>query len=85
MGRMTKEEASIIIGNIPIDGKDDCYTVAEYQGAKAMAIEALLQQPEQLPPAQPEVDCQKCVFCGFAGFKQFQTAQPETIHCEDCE
>ena len=23
--------------------------------------------------AQPEVNCQKCIFCGFAGFKQFQT------------
>jgi hypothetical protein len=32
---------------------------------------------EDLPSAQPEVDCSKCVFCGFAGFKQFQTAQPE--------
>lgn len=32
---------------------------------------------ESMPPAQPEVDCQKCIFRGFAGFKQFQTAQPE--------
>lgn len=30
-----------------------------------------------LPSAQPEVDCQKCIFCGFAGFKQFQTAQQD--------
>ena len=30
-----------------------------------------------IPSAQPEVDCQKCVFCGFAGFKQFQTAQSD--------
>lgn len=29
----------------------------------------------ELPSAQQEVDCQKCIFCGFAGFKQFQTAQ----------
>jgi len=39
---MTTEEASVIIGNIPIEG-DDCYTIAEYQEAKAMAIKALEQ------------------------------------------
>ena len=32
---------------------------------------------EDIPSAQPEVDCQKCVFRGFAGFKQFQSEQPE--------
>ena len=42
---MTREEAQIIIGNIPIYG-DDCYTISEYQEAKAMAIEAL-SQPKQ--------------------------------------
>jgi len=39
---MTTEEASVIIGIIPIEG-DDCYTIAEYQEAKAMAIKALEQ------------------------------------------
>lgn len=39
---MTREKASVIIGNIPIEG-DDCYTIAEYQEAKAMAIKALEQ------------------------------------------
>lgn len=38
---MTNEEASIIIGNIPINGDDECYSIAKYQQAKAMAIEAL--------------------------------------------
>lgn len=33
---------------------------------------------EGLSSAQPEMDCQKCIFCGFAGFKQFQTAQSKT-------
>lgn len=28
---MTAEEAQIIIGNIPIDGQDECYSIAEYQ------------------------------------------------------
>lgn len=39
---MTIEKASVIIGNIPIEG-DDCYTIAEYQEAKTMAINALEQ------------------------------------------
>lgn len=38
---MTREEAIIILGNIPIDGKDKCYSIAEYQEAKTMAIDAL--------------------------------------------
>ena len=42
---MTREEASIIIGNIPING-DECYTISEYQQAKAMAIKAL-EHPER--------------------------------------
>ena len=41
---MTNKEASIIIGNIPVY-PDDCYSVAEYQWAKSMAIKALEQQP----------------------------------------
>lgn len=37
---MTIDEAIIILGNIPING-DECYSIAEYQEAKTMAIEAL--------------------------------------------
>lgn len=37
---MTIEEASIIIGNIPING-DGCYSIPEYQQAKAIAIKSL--------------------------------------------
>lgn len=43
---MNRKEAAIIIGNIPIDGKDDCYSIAEYQEAKTMAVEAL-GEPER--------------------------------------
>lgn len=50
---MTNEEASVIIGNIPIEG-DDCYTIAEYQEAKAMAIKALNKALEQQP-------CEDCI------------------------
>lgn len=38
---ITSEEAIIILGNIPIDGKDKCYSIAEYQEAKTMAIKAI--------------------------------------------
>lgn len=37
---MTNKEAQTIIGNLPIYG-DDCYSITEYQEAKAMAIKAL--------------------------------------------
>jgi hypothetical protein len=40
---MTNEKASIIVGNLPING-DECYSISEYQQAKAMAIKALEQQ-----------------------------------------
>lgn len=42
---MTNEKASIIIGNIPVYG-DECYSIAEYQEAKTLAIHALLQEPK---------------------------------------
>lgn len=42
---MTNEEASVIIGNIPVYG-DECYSIAEYQEAKTMAVQALLQEPK---------------------------------------
>ena len=40
---MTREEAQIIIGNIPIkpEALDDCYDITEYQEAKTMAIKSL--------------------------------------------
>ena len=43
---MTREEAQIIIGNIPItqETMDNCYSVTEYQMAKTMAVKALEQE-----------------------------------------
>lgn len=38
---ITSEEAIIILGNIPIDGKDKFYSIEEYQEAKTMAINAI--------------------------------------------
>ena len=37
---MTNPEASVIMGNLPING-DECYDITQYQEAKAMAIKAL--------------------------------------------
>lgn len=57
---MTREEASIIIGNIPVYG-DKCYSIAEYQEAKAVAIQALLQEPKTdvLDKIRAEIDALK--------------------------
>ena len=38
---MTENEASVIIGNIPVNGKDGCYSITEYQEAKTAAVQAL--------------------------------------------
>lgn len=38
---MTAKEAIYVIGNLPIPTDDECYTIYEYQVAKAKAIEAL--------------------------------------------
>ena len=42
---MTNEKASVIIGNIPVYG-DECYSIAEYQEAQTVAVQALLQKPK---------------------------------------
>jgi SOS response regulatory protein OraA/RecX len=55
---MTREDATIIVGNIPINEGDDCYTIAEYQEAKAMAIKAL-KQVEVLDKMRAEIDRQQ--------------------------
>ena len=59
---MTREEAQIIVGNMPIKPEvlDDCYDITEYQEAKAMAIKALEQTrwipiSEKLPKVDEEV------------------------------
>ena len=52
---MTRKDAAIIVGNIPIDKGDDCYTIAEYQQAKAMAIREL-NQVEVLDKIKAEIE-----------------------------
>lgn len=46
---MTNSEASVIIGNMAIDATDTCYSIEEYQEAKAMAIDALEKQIDKKP------------------------------------
>lgn len=38
---MKENEASVLIGNIPVNGKDGCYSITEYQEAKTVAVQAL--------------------------------------------
>ena len=54
---MKKNEASVIIGNIPVNGKDGCYSIAEYQEAKTVAVQALEEIQQYRAIGTPE-ECQ---------------------------
>lgn len=54
---MTENEVIEIIGNIPIDGNDKCYSIVQYQEAKAEAIEALEDVKRYRTIGTPE-ECQ---------------------------
>lgn len=54
---MTENETIEIIGNIPIDGKDKCYTIEQYQDAKTKAIEALEEVKQYRSLGTPK-ECQ---------------------------
>ena len=85
---MTNHEAAIIIGNIPIDGKDECYTVAQYQQAKLLAIQALESQKtghwiEYIP------DHHRCSNCNKDAFVKWHTAKRDNVdiltnYCHNC-
>lgn len=88
---MTREEASIIIGNIPING-DGRYSISEYQQAKARAIEALEQK---LCEDVVKKDCDKCAYydnganneaCDecFADEYEHPNFKPKAQPCNDC-
>lgn len=47
---MKYEEAAVIIGNIPINWVDECYSVCEYQEAKRIAIKSLMGQNSKINP-----------------------------------
>ena len=51
---MKKNEASVIIGNIPVKGKDGCYSITEYQEAKTVAVQALEEIQQYRAIGTPE-------------------------------
>lgn len=44
---MTPGEAAMIIGNM-IVAPDDCYSIAEYQWAKSLAIQVLMEKQKEI-------------------------------------
>lgn len=57
---MKKNEASVIIGNIPVNGKDGCYSITEYQEAKTVAVQALEEIQQYRAIGTPE-ECREAV------------------------
>lgn len=57
---MKKSKASVIIGNIPVNGKDECYSIAEYQEAKTVAVQALEEIQQYRAIGTPE-ECRAAV------------------------
>lgn len=57
---MKKNEASVIIGNIPVNGKDGCYSITEYQEAKTVAVQALEEIQQYRAIGTPE-ECRAAV------------------------
>lgn len=72
---MTNERASVIIGNIPVYG-DECYSIAEYQEAKTIAVQALSQEPKYYPPCE---DCHKRMDEIRRAYNKLKEQEP----CED--
>lgn len=51
---MKENEASVLIGNIPVNGKDGCYSITEYQEAKTIAVQALEEIQQYRAIGTPE-------------------------------
>lgn len=51
---MKENEASVLIGNIPVNGKDGCYSITEYQEAKTVAVQALEEIQQYRAIGTPE-------------------------------
>jgi len=67
---MTNEKAAIIIGNIPING-DECYTIDEYQEAKKIAIETLLNNTAKWVVKKGMIVCSNCNHHDSVGASNF--------------
>ena len=57
---MNENEASVLIGNIPVNGKDGCYFITEYQEAKTVAVQALEEIQQYRAIGTPE-ECRAAV------------------------
>ncbi len=51
---MKENEASVLIGNIPVNEKDGCYSITEYQEAKTVAVQALEEIQQYRAIGTPE-------------------------------
>lgn len=95
---MKKSKASVIIGNIPVNGKDGCYSIAEYQEAKTVAVQALeeIQQyraigtPEECQAAMEKQKPKKPVMDGYCCFESYECPtchhdiSNEQKYCDKC-
>ena len=95
---MTENEASVIIGNIPVNGKDGCYSITEYQEAKTVAVQALeeIQQyraigtPEECRAAVEKQKPKKPVMDGYCCFESYECPtchhdiSNEQKYCDKC-
>jgi len=95
---MKKNEASVIIGNIPVNGKDGCYSITEYQEAKTVAVQALeeIQQyraigtPEECRAAVEKQKPKKPVMDGYCCFESYECPtchhdiSNEQKYCDKC-
>lgn len=95
---MKKNEASVIIGNIPVNGKDGCYSITEYQEAKTVAVQALeeIQQYraigtlEECRAAVEKQKPKKPVMDGYCCFESYECPtchhdiSNEQKYCDKC-
>lgn len=95
---MKKNEASVIIGNIPVNGKDGCYSITEYQEAKTVAVQALeeIQQyraigtVEECRAAMEKQKPKKPVMDGYCCFESYECPtchhdiSNEQKYCDKC-
>ena len=95
---MKKNEASVIIGNIPVNGKDGCYSITEYQEAKTVAVHALEEiqlyrafgRPEECRAAVEKQKPKKPVMDGYCCFESYECPtchhdiSNEQKYCDKC-
>ena len=95
---MKENEASVLIGNISVNGKDGCYSIAEYQEAKTVAVQALeeIQQYraigtlEECRAAVEKQKPKKPVMDGYCCFESYECPtchhdiSNEQKYCDKC-